>query len=118
MLREHTNLWLFRCNQRSFCGDFAVVTMSARSPARRGCWAIELKQRSGLRLCRGTPMQLANHRAAVAEIARLTGIITSETEVRVMVGDPDSVRAFYRSLSRGAPRRGCRGRPCSAAFTS
>ena len=41
LLRRKRNLWLYRCNQRRFCGDFVVVDMSAVPP--RPIWVLELK---------------------------------------------------------------------------
>ena len=35
VLRNKRNLWLFRCHQRRFCGDFAIVDMSAGVAAER-----------------------------------------------------------------------------------
>jgi hypothetical protein len=29
LLQRKRNIWLFRCNQRGFCGDFIAVDMSA-----------------------------------------------------------------------------------------
>jgi hypothetical protein len=41
LLRRKRNLWLYRCHQRRFCGDFVVVDMSAASP--RPARVLELK---------------------------------------------------------------------------
>lgn len=42
LLERKRNLWLYRCNQRRFCGDFAVVDMSV-SPSLRTLRVLELK---------------------------------------------------------------------------
>jgi hypothetical protein len=97
MLRERTNVWLFRCNQRRFCGDFVAVVMSARTLDRRACCPIELKQRVPLRIDAARRIQLANHRAALAEIADRLGIIAPESPVVPLLGDPDAVCDFFAS---------------------
>jgi hypothetical protein len=96
MQREHTHVWLFRCNQRRFCGDFVAVVMSAGAPERRASCPIELKQRAPLRIDRARRIQLANHRAALAEIAERLGIITQESPVVALLGDPDAVCDWFR----------------------
>jgi hypothetical protein len=67
LLTTRTQLWLFRCNQQRFCGDFIAVDRSApRGPMRS--WAIELKSVARLRVDR-RGLQLANCDAAVGDIA-------------------------------------------------
>ena len=50
VLERKRNLWLFRCNQAAFCGDFITVDMSARHPRERTAAVIELKSGARLRL--------------------------------------------------------------------
>lgn len=38
------NFWVFRCNQKAFCGDFLVVDMSAPKAADRSLWLLDLKE--------------------------------------------------------------------------
>jgi hypothetical protein len=102
MLRERTNVWLFRCNQWRFCGDFVAVIMSARALELRACCPIELKQRAPLRIDGARRVQLANHRAAVAEIAERVRIIAPHTRVIPLLGDPDAVCDFFSSPSSRA----------------
>ena len=49
LLQRKRNIWLFRCNQRGFCGDFIAVDMSAELPRQRSVVVIELKVGAGLR---------------------------------------------------------------------
>lgn len=87
LLRDKTNLWLFRCNQRACCGDLVVVDMSPPSPARRRARVLELKQ--GARLTRPTgDLQLANHRQALAEIAARDAVVAADCEAELLRGDP------------------------------
>ena len=74
LLRRRRNLWLFRANQRCFCGDFLVVDMSHSRPARRRAYVIELKAGEPLSRPPGGG-QLQNSQEALAEIARRHGII-------------------------------------------
>lgn len=100
LLRDKTNLWLFRCNQRCYCGDFVVVDMSPPSPKDRVAQVIELKQGATLSIAarperpkgaRGTGIQLANHRDAVAELAATSGIVSADCTVELISGSPDRV---------------------------
>src|SRR5689334_17783326 len=43
LLDRKRNLWVFRCDQRSFAGDFVVVDMSDPRPARRDVLVLDLK---------------------------------------------------------------------------
>ncbi len=73
VLGTRTQMWLFRCHQQTFCGDFVVVD---RSPARGRpvpCWVIELKMLTKLRL--GRPgIQLANFAGAASAVGRMLGV--------------------------------------------
>ncbi len=42
LLERKRNLWLYRCNQRRYCGDFALIDMSV-APSLRGVMVLELK---------------------------------------------------------------------------
>jgi hypothetical protein len=90
LLREKTNLWLYRCNQRRFCGDFVVIDVSPPRPARRRARVIELKQGAQLDTDAGG-LQLANHRRALHEIAARDGVIDEGCPVELLRGDPTAV---------------------------
>ncbi len=70
LLSRRRNLWLYRTNQRHFCGDFVAVDMS--SPRDRRTSALELKSGEPLRLDAGG-VQMAGLASALAEVAHLTG---------------------------------------------
>ncbi|CAM2008885.1 hypothetical protein [Acanthopleuribacter pedis] len=38
------NFWVFRCNQKAFCGDFLVIDMSPPKVADRPVWLLDLKE--------------------------------------------------------------------------
>ena len=92
LLRRKRNVWLFRCNQRGFCGDFIAVDMSADLPRRRSVVVIELKQGAGLRLGgAGAGNQLQGAHKAVAELAETVGLVTNNTPITLACGDGDKV---------------------------
>ena len=66
LLRRKRNLWLFRCNQRLFCGDFIVVDMSPPVGAHRSAVVLELKARTPLK--RGGGLQVRGAPEALAEL--------------------------------------------------
>lgn len=90
LLRAHTNLWVFRVNQRGFAGDFALIDMSERDPARRRAVVVELKRGEPVRTDFGRSHQLRNHRAVVTEIAD-TGALAPEVQPDVLQGDREAV---------------------------
>lgn len=90
LLRDKTNLWLFRTNQTRYAGDFIVVDMSAPDArARRRVWVLELKANEKLKTAGG--IQLTNWREALAEIAEHHGIIDANTDAELLQGDPQAV---------------------------
>jgi hypothetical protein len=78
LLGRRRNYWLWRCDQRASCGDFAVVDLSDPVPARRRAWVLELKERSTWRPGRG--LQMVNAQAACGELVAL-GLLTTESRV-------------------------------------
>lgn len=100
LLRRRTNLWLFRCDQRRFCGDFVVVDMSSPWPDRRRVHVVELKQNEKLVVDeRGDSVQLINHPRAVDHVALSTGIIPLGSTAQLAYGDADRVLAHFRVWS-------------------
>ncbi len=90
-LTRHPRFWMYRSNQRRFCGDFVVVDMSARYPSDRPVWVIDLKREG--RLCLsggGAGVQLRNRQLAVAELAR-RGVAGEDTAARPVVGGREVV---------------------------
>jgi hypothetical protein len=100
LMRRRTNLWIFRCHQRRFCGDFIVVDMSDPRPERRRVYCVELKQNAALVLdARGDSVQLVNHARAVDHVAQSTGTIVAGAPSRVVYGDPDQALLHFRAAS-------------------
>lgn len=89
LLMERRNLWLYRCNQRAFCGDFVVVDMSGGLGARRVV-ALELKQGAPVKPGAGG-VQMARVPEAVAEIAARDAVITERAAAQQVMGDPTAV---------------------------
>ena len=92
LLERKRNLWLFRCNQRGFCGDFILVDMSAPRPDLRSVVVIELKSRAGLTFGGGgVGVQLQQAQAAVDELAETTGVIAKDAPTMLACGDGEAV---------------------------
>jgi len=70
LLSRRRNVWLYRTNQRQFCGDFVAIDMSARRDRRT--YALELKLGEALRTDVGG-VQFARLPDALAELAAVTG---------------------------------------------
>jgi hypothetical protein len=88
LLERKRNIWLFRCNQRGFCGDFIVVDMSAGRPELRPVVVIELKSRVPPTIGGGgASIQLRKARAAVAELADTENVIAKDTPITLVCGD-------------------------------
>lgn len=90
LLHRKRNLWLFRCHQQAYCGDFIVVDMSAPQPGHRSAWLIELKARAPLKQGGGGGLQLQRAPEAIAELIG-QGILTDASAVDVLLGDEDAV---------------------------
>lgn len=90
VLSRKRNLWLYRCHQRRFCGDFVIVDMSAPVDLRMG-WVIELKLGEPLRFDVGG-VQLQQAAEAVAEV------LGARAPWRTIMGGGVEVQAW---LARG-----------------
>ncbi len=89
LLSRRRNLWLFRANQRKFCGDFIAVDMSSSRRARRRAVVMELKTGDRL-VIGGARLQCANHRAAVAELVD-RDVLDAESPVELLYGGETAV---------------------------
>src|SRR5262245_7364932 len=70
LLGRCPNLWLYRSNQRAYCGDFVAIDMSSPSPSRRRAVLIELKRGRPVRVGGGgAGVQLRNADRLVKELA-------------------------------------------------
>ena len=101
LLERKRNLWLFRCNQRRFCGDFIAVDMSADLPRRRSVVVIELKSGVGLRFGgAGAGNQLQRVGAAVTELVETEGVIAKDAPVTLACGDGDEVLEWIKAKEK------------------
>jgi hypothetical protein len=86
LLGRKRNLWLYRCDQRRFCGDFLCVDMSPRL-ALRPAAVLELKADAALTLGGGgAGVQFQNVPAAV-RAAAAAGVIADSCEPTLVCGD-------------------------------
>jgi hypothetical protein len=90
------NLWIWRCRQDAFAGDFVVVDMSSPSPHARAVWVLELKQGAEPKPTAGHQMQ--NAPAVLAEIASRTTAIVPSVPWTPITGD---CGALVETLSGG-----------------
>lgn len=98
LLSRKRNLWVFRCDQRRFAGDFVVVDMSEPRPERRRVVVLDLKMGAPLVLGGGgAGVQLTNARLAVDGVAARKGLIASGVPYELATGDKDAVITFLRS---------------------
>ncbi len=96
LLRDKRNVWLYRCHQQRFCGDFIAVDMSHGEPRGRNVVVIELKEREAVRLGREPAGQLKNAFGAVAELVA-EGVVTDASPVELMLGGSHEVLAWIES---------------------
>lgn len=85
LLRRKRNLWLFRCHQQRFCGDFIVVDMSGAEPGQRPITVIELKEREDVRPVTEGAHQLRQAPLAIAELSE-RGVVGEGAPVSTVVG--------------------------------
>jgi len=79
------NLWVWRCRQDAFAGDFVVVDMSPPEPGQRRAIVLELKKDALVRPTAGH--QMRNAPAVLAEIAARSGAIDASTPWQPLTGD-------------------------------
>lgn len=89
LLRWKRNMWVFRCHQQGFSGDFVIVDMSHPQPAGRSAVVVELKARAPLKIGAGG-VQVKNAAVSVAELIG-QGVLTERSPVTVVTGDKDAV---------------------------
>jgi hypothetical protein len=80
LLARRTHLWLFRTNQRAFCGDFVAVDMSSPAAVSRRAYVLELKASASVRVGSGG-VQMRNAARALVELSY------AGTQVEVLTGD-------------------------------
>lgn len=85
LLTYKSNLWLFRCNQQHFCGDFVIVDMSCQEPSYRDVYAIDLKRGAELKWGGGgAGIQFKN---VPTVLPQLYPLISKESPVSKVTGD-------------------------------
>lgn len=85
LLARRRNVWLYRTNQRRFCGDFVAVDMSA--PRDRRAYALELKAREPIRTGVGG-IQFTGLPGAVEELRPVIGegpVLTVQGDGQLML---------------------------------
>lgn len=88
LLEAHTRIWLFRCNQHAFAGDFVAVDMSSADVASRRAWCLDLKLGAPVRLGGGgAGNAFVRLPLAIAEIARVHGVLSTAHPVTRVTGD-------------------------------
>lgn len=92
LLTRRTELWLFRANQRAFCGDFLAIDMSSPCPASRRAWVIELKRNMPIRIGGGAVgVQLRNAALAMQSVA-----LADEAGCTTVSGDAAQIVSMFR----------------------
>lgn len=95
LLERKRNIWLFRCNQKKFCGDFITVDMSAQQLDRRSVTVIELKSKGQLTLGGGgAGNQFQNAREAVDELAITSQVVAQGVPFSQACGDAQLVQQW------------------------
>ena len=99
LLSRKRNLWVYRCDQRRFAGDFVVVDMSEPRPERRQVVVLDLKMGAPLVLGGGgAGVQLTQAQLAVDGVAaRRRGVLSPGTPYALATGDKDAMLGFLRS---------------------
>jgi hypothetical protein len=105
LLRRKRNVWVFRCDQRRFAGDFVVVDMSEPRPERRWVVVLDLKMGAPLVLGGGgAGVQLTQAALAVEAVAARQGIIAPAARYDLATGDKAAVLAWLCAGRRGGRR--------------
>jgi hypothetical protein len=96
-MERKSNLWLFRSNQRAFCGDFIVVDVSSPDPSRRPAFVVDLKRGARVRVGGGgAGVQLRGAASVVRELARTTGALAEDApHVALVTGDGELLLRFF-----------------------
>ena len=96
LLYHKPHYWIFRGNQRRFCGDFVVVDMSCPVLRKRKVYVIDLKQNTPLKWGGGgAGIQFKNAARAVHMISEMTGAIPRNARYEKLVGDHRRLLTFF-----------------------
>jgi len=102
LLARRTEIWLFRANQRAFCGDFLLVDMSSPATSRRYAFVLELKLGAPLRVG-GGGVQLRNAGRAVRDLSRMQGRLGDEPRFEVLTGDGAAILRLFSTARERWP---------------
>lgn len=92
LLERHSRLWLYRGNQRAFCGDFVAVDMSSPRPSSRRAFVLELKRGAVLRCGGGgAGVQLVHAERAVRDPASVGAVLGEEAPWEMVCGDGERI---------------------------
>lgn len=94
LLARRPEIWLFRANQRAFCGDFLLVDMSSPATSRPHVCVLELKLGAPLRVG-GGGVQLRNAGRAVRDLPRMQGRLGDEPPFEVLTGDGAAILRLF-----------------------
>ena len=98
VLAERPCYWVFRSNQRAFCGDFVLVDMSSPRPERRRVFVVDLKRGATVREGGGgAGVQLTRARAAVDAIATRFRAVPRGAAFRLVTGDRARILDWLRA---------------------
>ncbi|WP_438016836.1 hypothetical protein WMF18_39570 [Sorangium sp. So ce315] len=107
LMDRRTELWLFRSNQRAYCGDFLAVDMSSPWPARRRSYVIELKRGMPVRVGGGAVgLQLRNAASAVQGLAQQGDVLGDEAAYVTVSGDGTAIVEMFARGARISAHRG------------
>ena len=100
LLARHARIWLFRCNQRAFAGDFIAIDMSSRRVPKRRAWCLDLKLGAPVKVGGGgAGNSFIQVQAAVAEIARERGVLMPDHELVRVTGDGRALVDLFAAKS-------------------
>ena len=96
LLVHKPHFWLFRSNQRCFCGDFVAVDMSNPVLEQRKVFVMDLKQNTSLKIGGGgAGIQFKNAQSAIQDIALYTGKISPDVDFEKLVGEKDQLLNYF-----------------------
>lgn len=95
LLKTKKNLWLYRCNQQRFCGDFIIVDMSSPFPEKRQVYVLDLKMQAPLKLGGGgAGIQFRDVSLAIDELQERTDTISPDSPLLRITGDSRLILDF------------------------
>ena len=93
ILTDHSNWWLYRCNQKKSIGDFVMVDMSSPHQHLRRAWILELKLGHSLEEKQG--FQLRNRELAVQVLIK-ENIISHDSSITCVHSSGTQLLSYLR----------------------